>query len=135
MSAFFGSTKTAAYALYGDFKFKPYYDVLFHLDAISSFICHVLRAIYNLAALAFRLLITPFYIINPLAWFSLPGHLLNIVDHTAAIAVSLLTTIVHPFIVTIRTLTTLIMGYEKDTDYDQGEEQEQEDLDFAMSIL
>lgn len=135
LASFFKSTKIAAGALYGDFTFKAYYNFGFHLDAITSFVCHVMRTLYNLACLALRVIATPFYIINPFLWFSIPEHCLNIVDNAVATIVSAATVTIHPLVVFMRTLTSLFRGYEQDTDYDQGIDEEQENLALAITIF
>ncbi len=134
MSAFFSSTTIAANALYGDFKFKPYYNGLFHLKAIGSFICHAIRAIYNLAALMWHAVLTPFCLLNPLFWPSLPGHAMNIMDNVLGFAINLVTIAVSPLIFALRTLTSLIWGYDEETEYDDGAEEEERDLSLAMTI-
>lgn len=135
LTDFFKSTQTATNALYGDFKFKAYYNIGFHFDAITSFIFHILRVLYNLASIALRLLITPFCILNPLAWLGLPQHALELVDDVIGFVISLMPVIVHPLIFTIRTLMSIISGYEEDSDYDCGIEEEQQDLSLAMTIF
>ena len=134
MTSFFQATQIATLALWGDFKFKPYYHLGFHCDALYSFICHILRALSNLMALAYRVFITPFYIINPLLWPGLINHSLNLLDDLTALIVSVATITIHPVIVGIRTLTSMIRGYEQDTDYDQGEESEADDLGYSTAI-
>lgn len=135
MPALFSSTHTAAYALYAEFKIKSYYNLGFHLDAFTSLFCHTLRALYNLTALALRVLITPFYILNPFAWISLPGHALNLVDDVLGFAISLVSIALHPLIIVCRTLTSIIRGYEEHSDYDCGVDAEEEDLTLALTIF
>lgn len=134
MSAFFECTETAVYALYGDFKFTPYYNGLFHLDAISSLACHGLRAIYNLACFTWRMLLTPFYLLNPLAWPSLPVHGVNIIDNVLGFTVSLVTIALSPVIFVLRTMASMIFGYVEGTENDEGDEAEEGDLSLAMAI-
>lgn len=134
LSTFFSATQTAASALYAELKFKAYYNVGFHLEAITTFICHLLRALYNLNALLLRVLITPFCILNPFSWPSFPGHAVNLVDDFVGLAISLTTIALHPVIFTLRTLSSMIFGYEEGTDYDLGVEEEEEDLNKAMAI-
>ena len=135
MSEFFNSTHIAASAFGAEFKFKSYYNVGFHLDAFTSLFCHILRALYNLASFAFRALITPFYILNPFAWSSLPKHSLDLVDNISGLAVSLISIAVHPLIIVFRTLSSIVRGYEEDSDYDWGIDAEKEDLALAMTIF
>ena len=134
MSTFFRSTEVAAYALFAEFKFKPYYNVGFHLDAFTSLIFHILRALYDLTALALRVLTTPLYILNPLAWLSIPSHTINLVDNFLGLGISLISIAVHPIIFTLRTLGSMIRGYEENSDYDWGMEAEEADLQLAMTI-
>ncbi len=135
VSAFCSSTQTAVNALYADFKFKSYYNSLFQLDAVSSFVCHLLRAIYNLVCITLRLLATPYYLLSPLAWASIPEHMTKLLDNTLALGISLVTFAIHPLIFTVRTITSLIRGYEENTRYDQGVELEKEDLSTAITIF
>jgi hypothetical protein len=135
LSTFFSATRTAASALYADFKFKPYYNFGFHLDAFTSFFCHILRALYDLAAILLRVLITPFCILNPLSWPGLPNHALNLVDDCVGFAISVVSIAIHPITFVLRTLSSMIRGYEEGTDYDQGREAEEEDLNMAMTII
>ena len=135
MSLFFKSTAIAANALYGDFKFKPYYNMGFHLDALTSFICHIVRALYNLASIALRVLITPLCLLNPLAWLSLPDHALNLIDDLVGFVISLAPIIIHPLIFLVRTLTSVMFGYEQQSENDGGIEDEQNDLSLAMTLF
>lgn len=61
LSTFFNATYTAAAAIYAEFKFYPYYNFGFHLDAITSFFCHIFRALYDLAAFLLRVVATPIF--------------------------------------------------------------------------
>ncbi len=135
MSSYFKASDTAANALYGDFKFKPYYNLGFHLDAFTSFITHGLRTAYNLVGFGLRLLITPLYVLNPLAWIGLPGHLIALVDNLIASILSAISVAIHPIVFTIRTLNSLCRGYEEGTDYDWGMDEEEADLGLAMAIF
>jgi hypothetical protein len=135
LGTFFSATRTAASALYADFKFKPYYNFGFHLDAFTSFLCHILRALYDLSALLLRILITPLCILNPLSWPGLPDHVINLVDDGIGFAISLVSIAIHPVIFVLRTLSSMIRGYEEGTDYDWGKEAEEEDLSMAMTIF
>ena len=134
MTTLFRSTKVAAFALYAEFKFKPYYNLGFHLDALTSFFFHILRALYDLTTFALRLLITPFYLLNPLAWLSLPSHMINLTDNFIGLSISVVSIAAHPIILILRTLSSMIRGYEENTDYDWGKEPEEEDLQLAMTI-
>lgn len=132
---FFSATQTAANALYADFKFKPYYDVNFHLATISSFICHILRALCDLTRTVLRVVITPLILLNPLAWLSIPDHAMNLIDDIAGFAVSLLTVVIYPLIVTIRTVMSMGLGYQKDSEYDCDIDDEYDDLSRSRAIL
>jgi len=134
LTTFFSATSTAASAIYAEFKFYPYYNFGFHLDAITSFFCHILRALYDLTAFLLRVLITPFCLLNPLSWPSLPGHTINLIDDLVGFALSAVSVVIHPFIVVIRTLSSMIRGYDEGTDYDWGTKTEEEDLEMAMAI-
>ena len=94
-----------------------------------------MRTLYNLACLALRAIATPFYLINPFLWLSIPDHCINIVDDGVATVVSAATVVLHPLVVFMRTLTSLFLGYEQDTDYDNGIEEEQENLALATTIF
>ena len=135
MSTLFPATKVAAYAVYAEFKFKPYYNIGFHLDALTSFLFHILRALYDVTAFAVRLIITPFYLLNPLAWISLPDHMMNLCDDLIGFGLSLVSITIHPVLVIIRTLSSIIRGYEEDSEYDWGREAEEEDLQLAMTLF
>jgi hypothetical protein len=135
LSTFFSSTHTATDALYAEFKIKSYYNFGFHLDAFTSLFCHILRALYNLTAFTLRVLITPFYILNPFVWPSLPSHCLNLVDDLWGFAISLASIALHPLIIVCRTMTSIIRGYEEHSDYDWGVDAEEEDLTRAMTIF
>ncbi|KTD01797.1 hypothetical protein OQJ19_12445 [Fluoribacter gormanii] len=134
LSTFFNATYTAAAAIYAEFKFYPYYNLGFHLDAFTSFFCHIFRALYDFTAFLMRVLITPFCLLNPFSWPSLPGHALNLVDDLVGTALSLVSIAIHPVIFIIRTLSSLFRGYDEGTDYDWGAEPEEEDLNKAMAI-
>jgi len=106
------------------------------VDAFFSFCAHVLRALYNLCYLTFRLLTAPLYLLNPLSWPSVPGHMINVLDNTLALAVALLTVAVAPIVFVMRTLTSLLRGYEENTPaYDYGYDAASEELDVAMTIF
>ena len=49
-------------------------------------------------------------------------------------ALSAVSVVIHPFIVVIRTLSSMIRGYDEGTDYDWGTKTEEEDLEMAMAI-
>ncbi|HHF7367472.1 TPA: hypothetical protein ACPSKY_002606 [Legionella bozemanae] len=134
LSTFFNATSTAASAIYAEFKFYPYYNFGFHLDALTSFFCHILRALYDLTAFLLRVVATPFFLLNPFCWPSLPGHALNLVDDIVGTALSLVSIAIHPILFIIRTLSSMIRGYDEGTDYDWGSDQEEEDLNMAMAI-
>ncbi|CAM2924632.1 Uncharacterised protein [Legionella steigerwaltii] len=134
LSTFFSATRIAASAIYAEFKLYPYYNFGFHLDAITSFFCHILRALYDLSAFLLRVLITPFYLLNPFSWPSLPGHALELVDDLVGCALSTVSIVIHPVIFILRTLSSMIRGYDEGTDYDWGTETEEQDLEMAMTI-
>lgn len=136
LSTFFNATYTAAAAIYAEFKFYPYYNFGFHLDAITSFFCHIFRALYDLAAFLLRVVATPFFLLNPFCWPSLPSHALNLVDDIVGAALSVVSIAIHPILFIIRTLSSMIRGYDEGTDYDWGlkEYDEEEDLKMAMAI-
>lgn len=135
MVAFFSAVKRSCDALYGDLKFKSYYDGLFHLDAFSSLICHSLRLIYDTACFLTRLVLTPLCVINPLMWPGLPNHMMHIIDNGASALINAVTLSLMPLIIFARTLMSLVRGYEKGTEYDCGEEEELNDLKLATTIL
>lgn len=135
LSSFFPSTRRSCNALYGDFKLKSYYNVLFHLDGLTSFLCHGFRALYDLTCLITRVLITPFYALNPLAWPGIPEHCMHIADDAVSCLISIATFMIHPIIFLCRTFTSMARGYEEGTEYDWGEEEEVADLDLAMTIF
>jgi hypothetical protein len=135
LTTFFKYTTVAANAFYGDFTFKGYYNFGFHLDALTSFVCHALRAVYNLVNFALRVVVTPFYIANPFVWLDVPEHFMSLVDHATASVISLLTVAIHPIVAVMRTLTSLLRGYEEDTDYDGGLQEEEERLALATTIF
>ncbi|MCW8397997.1 hypothetical protein OQJ26_04225 [Legionella sp. PATHC038] len=134
LSTFFNATRIAAYAIYAELKLYPYYNFGFHLDAITSFFCHILRALYDLSAFLLRVLITPFYLLNPFSWPSVPGHALNLIDDVVGFALSAVSIAIHPIIFVLRTLSSMIRGYDQGTDYDWGGDSEEEDLEMAMTI-
>ncbi|MCW8408118.1 hypothetical protein OQJ13_03935 [Legionella sp. PATHC035] len=134
LSTFFNATRIAAYAIYAELKLYPYYNFGFHLDAITSFFCHILRALYDLSAFLLRVLITPFYLLNPFSWPSIPGHTLNLIDDLVGFALSAVSITLHPVIFVLRTLSSMIRGYDEGTDYDWGGDNEEEDLAAAMTI-
>jgi len=135
LSTFFQATETAALALYGDFKFKPYRHLGFQLDAATTFACHILRSVYNLAAVAWRAVITPFYVLNPFAWLAFPDHIMNLIDDVVASVISLVTVAIHPVIFVLRTLSSIVFGYEQNNDRDVGNASDDEaDWSLATKI-
>ncbi|KTD74146.1 hypothetical protein [Legionella tucsonensis] len=134
LSTFFNATYTAAAAIYAEFKFYPYYNFGFHLDALTSFFCHIFRALYDFTAFLLRVVTTPFFLLNPFFWPSLPSHALNLVDDLVGTALSVVSIAIHPILFIIRTLSSMIRGYDEGTDYDWGADQEEEDLKMAMTI-
>jgi hypothetical protein len=122
LTTFFHSTKTAVAAWYGDFTFKGYYNFAFHLDAITSWVCHIARTLYDLACFATRVLLTPFYLAIPFLWYSAPNHFMNLLDDALACVIAATTVVVHLPVSFMRTLTSLISGYEQNTEYDNYEE-------------
>lgn len=134
MTTFFKNTQIAANAFYGDFKFKPYYNFLFHMDALTTFLCHIARCLYDLSCAALRVVITPLYVLNPLAWISIPGHAMELVDDIVGALISAVTVVIHPVVVTIRTLTSMIFGYDETNDNYDLEEEENSDWELATTI-
>jgi hypothetical protein len=135
VTSFFKTTTIAANAFYGEFKLKSYYNLGFHLETITSFICHILRALYDLTAFILRLVITPLYLLNPLMWIGIPDHTMNLIDNLAGSLISLATIVAHPFIFICRTFSSMIFGYEENTEYDWGVDAEENDLTLAMTIF
>ncbi len=134
MSTFFQATQTATSAFYGDFKLKAYYNVWFHIDGITTFLCHILRALYNLTSFLLRAVILPLSLLNPFLWLSIPGQMISLVDHLAGLVVSLMTVAVHPLIFVCRTLSSLVLGYEdNDNPFDLAEEEE--DLTLSLTVF
>lgn len=80
------------------------------------------------------MLITPFYLLNPFSWPSIPGHTLNLIDDLVGFALSAVSITLHPVIFVLRTLSSMIRGYDEGTDYDWGGDNEEEDLAAAMTI-
>ncbi|KTC90551.1 hypothetical protein OQJ18_01115 [Fluoribacter dumoffii] len=134
LSTFFSATSIAASAIYAEFKLYPYYNAGFHLHALTSFCCHIGRALYDLSAFLLRVLITPFCLLNPFSWPSLPGHTLNLIDDLVGFALSVVSIAIHPVIFAVRTLTSMLIGYHEGTDYDWGDDTEDKDLDMAMTM-
>jgi hypothetical protein len=134
LSTLFSTTKVATNALCAEFKVKSYYNLGFHLDALTSFCFHILRALYDLTAFLLRLLITPFYLLNPFAWLSIPSHMINLTDNFIGLGISMVSIALHPIIFIARTLTSIFRGYEEDTNYDWGKEPEEADLQIAMTL-
>ena len=130
----FKATTVAGKAFYGDFKFKAYYDSGFQLEAMTTFMCHIARTLYNIAATLLRFAILSLSVFNPFAWIGLPGQAINLADDVIAVGVSAFTAIVFPLLFVLRTLSTLIFGYEVNTKYDCGNEVDEADVELAMKI-
>ena len=81
------------------------------------------------------MLITPFCLLNPLAWLGLPDHALNLIDELVGFVISLAPIIIHPLIFLVRTLTSVMFGYEQQSENDCGIEEEQNDLSLAMTLF
>jgi hypothetical protein len=131
MSLIFPATMLATGALYGDFKFVPYFDSSFQKNALSSFIAHVARVLWDAIETFFRALVISLSLLNPLAWFGLPGQGLKLVDNVAGLAVSALTVVLVPFIVAIRSSSTIFCGYGA---RGTNEKEENDDLDLTLKI-
>ncbi len=89
---------------------------------------------YYLVGFVLRTVVTPLCILNPFTWLDLPAHLLNIVDDAVAVAICLVSVVVHPAIFALRTLSSMIFGYEEGSDFDYGQDAAEEDLTLAMAI-
>ena len=143
MSTIFSNTIVAKDALYADFKFKPYYHVGFHLDAITSYLCHITRMLYDLTASLLRLTALSLSLLNPFAWIGLPGQALDLLDDITATLISACTVAIHPVIILLRTLSSVFLGYEKNVDDELGcamedseiYKEEEDDIDLATKIL
>ncbi|MFI4962728.1 MAG: hypothetical protein ACHP6H_02610 [Legionellales bacterium] len=134
--SFFDKSTTAGKALLGEVTFKPYYDSSFHLAAIAAFCVHVLRTLYYLIDLVYDIVCTPFILVIPLFWLSIPGHCLSLVDDCVGLALSLLTVITTPEIFVIRTLSSLFMGYGEDSSCVSMEyDEEDQALSDAMRVF
>jgi hypothetical protein len=130
MSDFFPTTKLATDALYGSFKlFVPYHDSSFHKEEISSFIAHVARAVWNAIKTTSRALVISLSLLNPLAWFGLPLQALELADNIAGLLVASLTVTLFPFIVAIRSLSTIFLGYGR-----RGTVESEEDADLELTF-
>ena len=142
MSESVSYTEVAINALYGDFKFKPYYHVGFHLDAFLSYVCHILRTIYDLAATLLRLTWILLCVPNPFEWLGLPLQALELLDDITATLVSAFTVAIYPAIFILRSLSSVFSGYEKIVDdmlkVDMEEsgiyKEEESDLNLAWTI-
>lgn len=134
LTTFFKYTRIAANALYGDFKFKPYYNLGFHLDALTSFLCHIARFLHDFACAALCVAVTPLYVLNPLAWLWLPGHAMDILDDTVGALISAVTVFIHPVVFAIRTLTSMVFGYDENNDNYEVEDEENSDWELATTI-
>ena len=100
----------------------PYSDGYFHFWAITNIFIHLVQSLINLLKLIYRLVITPFLIINPIAWFYLPGHCFKLLDNAAGTVISLLTLAVSPVFLAMRTLSSMIFGYEESDQLSKEEE-------------
>lgn len=116
MSRFFQATQEASAALYAGLTPRPYCDFNFHLKALVHFMAHLVRTAKNLAALTLNAVITPFYLLSPLTWLSIPGHLLNLADRALGFSISAITLTIHPLIMTLRTITSILFGYQNGTE-------------------
>lgn len=142
MSELFSYTKVAKNALYSEFKFKPYYHVGFHLDALSTYVCHILRTIYDLAATILQLAVMLLSVPNPFAWLGLPLQALELLDDISATLISAFTVAIHPVIVLLRTFSSVFSGYEKNVDDELGAvmeeseiyKEEESDIQLALTI-
>lgn len=135
MPTIFKSTRVAGMVFYGDFKFKAYYDVGFHLEAITCFLCHLIRATLNLLAAILRTGTLMLSVLIPFTWPLLPLKAYKILDNLGASLISLFTIGIYPLIVLARSLSSVIYGYEKGTKYDCGVQAEEEDLALALAIF
>ncbi|KTD40485.1 hypothetical protein [Legionella parisiensis] len=87
-----------------------------------------------MTAFLLRVFITPFLLLNPFSWPGLPTHALNLVDDLVGSALSIVSIALHPILFIIRTLSSMIRGYDEGTDYDWGSDREEDDLEMAMAI-
>ena len=143
MSAFFSNTIVAKNAFYADFKFKPNYHIGFHLDAITSFLCHITRTVYDLAATLLRLAALSLSVMSIFGLVFVPQLALDLIDDITATVIGLFTVAIHPVIVVLRTLSSVFTGYEKNVDdllgcsMENSEiyKEEDEDLNLAMTLF
>jgi hypothetical protein len=128
MSTLFSNTIVAKDALYADFKFKPYYHVGFHLDAITSFLCHIARTIYDLAATLLRITALSFSVISIFGVLWAPVHAWELLDDLTATVIAAFTVAIHPVIVVLRTLSSVFYGYERNVDDALGAPRDSSDI-------
>ncbi len=128
MSNLFANTTVAVNALYGDFKFKPYYHVGFHLDALTSGCCHIARTLIDLAATLLRFITLSLCVISIFGLILAPKQALDLLDNITATVIAAVTVAIHPVIVLLRTLSSMFAGYEKNVDDQLGVAKEDSDI-------
>jgi hypothetical protein len=134
MATFFKHTRLAANALYGDFKFTAYYDKGFQLDAITAFFNHIIRSLCNLILALLKLSFSILSILNPLAWPGIPFKALAALDHLLAFSTSVLTVVLHPVIFILRSITSMVFGYQETTNPSMKADEEA-DLELALKVF
>lgn len=131
----FTSTRIAGRALVTTCKYKPYFNWAYHFDAILTFSIHVFRAVYNIASFVCSVLATPLYVIIPIFWLSLPGHLLSIPDYLAGFVISVATVTIAPVAFALRSVSTLFFGYGEGSDFDHDYNEDKNDFDYEISVF
>ncbi|STX43829.1 Uncharacterised protein [Legionella donaldsonii] len=59
---------------------------------------------------------------------------MELADDITGALISAVTVVIHPAVFVIRTLSSMIFGYEEDSDCDWGVDAEEQDLELAMTI-
>ena len=125
----------AGQALQAEFTANPYYNVWFQIDTALTLCCHVLRALINLVKTLMDL-ITAFALLTipVLGWACIPLYVPRLVDEVAGLTLSLVTIAILPEIFLCRTLSTMIWGYEQNSDFDNGIEAHDEAMKLSMTF-
>lgn len=131
----FPTTTIATKALLATIDYQSYYNVWFHMDAVTMLLSHIVRAIIDAFFLLSSLVLLPLSLLTPLTWLWVPQLTLQLIDSACAFPVAIAAIAAQPVVTLIRTLTSIMCGYREGTEYDDGQEIDERHFEQATMLV
>ncbi len=104
-------------SLEAEVRLKPYWDGLVHFDSSYTIVGHALRCLNNLVHAAGYIMALPLFIFSPL---DLPFWPVVGGEHLIAASISAVAVVAQPIFFVIRTLMSMVFGYQENTQFDSN---------------